>query len=75
MNAGAITLFLHDISDTFLFLGRISNDFKLEVGFYTYFIFGMTLISWFLSRLVYFPLKVIIRTTTYSFSNLYNSDI
>ena len=28
---GILVLFLHDISDFFLFLSRICNDFKLEI--------------------------------------------
>jgi ceramide synthetase len=71
---GSVVLFLHDVSDFFLFLARICNDFKVNAIWYSKLVMAFFLGSWLLTRLVYFPVSIILPTTRYSFGNLFSQE-
>lgn len=71
---GSTVMFLHDVSDFFLFLARICNDYKVSTNWYSKIIMGMFLGSWFITRLVFFPISIIYPTAVYSFSNLFSEN-
>lgn len=60
--AGSVILAVHDASDVFLEIGKLTKysglDYVPEIAF------GLFAISWVLLRLLYFPI-VLIRSTTY----------
>ncbi len=72
---GSVTLFLHDVSDFSLFLARICNDYKVNSVWYQKLVMGNFLASWMITRLIYFPISIILPTATYSFSNLFSENI
>lgn len=60
--AGSVILAVHDASDVFLEIGKLTKysglDYVPEIAF------GLFAISWVLLRLLYFPI-VLIRSTSY----------
>ena len=67
-------IFIHDISDFFLFLGRICNDFKIKINFFFVSVMALTLISWFFCRLICLPYTILPGVGEYAFMNLYNEN-
>ena len=72
---GSVVLFLHDVSDFCLFLARICNDYKVDSVWYSKIILGVFLCSWIITRLIFFPISIIIPTASYSFSNLFSENL
>lgn len=64
--AGSVILALHDASDVFLEIGKLTKYSGVQV--IPEISFGLFALSWFLLRLLYFPF-VIIKSTTYVLSH------
>lgn len=65
-----LTMFVHDISDSFLFLGRILNDLRVNTKILVYSTYACIIVSWIIFRLYIFPVSVIYPVLRYSYSNL-----
>lgn len=66
LRPGLITMWVHDVSDSILFMGRICNDFKVENKICTYSVYTCTLIAWVFFRLWLFPKLVVFPVLKYS---------